>query len=109
MERTANGEVGGASGEWIKSGKGGGSKGKQRVKRGEREALISGSGMHQEGFHLQEWGRVVVKLREDCHHLLNTDVTDREEEEEENPIRSTLFTLCVCFKHPLNIPSTTFI
>lgn len=66
----------------------GGSKGKQRAKRGERAALISGSGVHQEGFHLQEWGTVVVKLSEDCHHLLNTDVTDREEE---NTVRSTLY------------------
>lgn len=68
---------------------------------GERAALIPGSGVHQEGFHLQEWGTVVVKLSEDRHHLLNTNVADREagEEEEGNTIRSTLFTLCVFKVH----------
>lgn len=73
---------------------GGGLKGKQRVKRGgEGSTEFEGSGVLRERFRQQEWGTVVVKLSGDCHHLLNTDVTDRGEEE--NAIGSTLSTLRV--------------
>lgn len=75
---------------------------------GEGSTDFGGSGVLQEGFYLQEWGTVAVKLSGDCHHLLNTNVTDREEEEE-NTIRSTLFILCVFEMQHLNIKCATFI
>lgn len=110
-----NGEVGGASGEWIKSGGEGGGGGMWRGIEGEAEGEeggegstdFEGSGVLQERFHQQEWGRVVVKLSGDCHHLLNTDVTDGGEEE--NAIGSTLSTLCVSEMQHLNINCTTCI
>lgn len=71
--------------EWRREG--GGKGGGQRVKMGERAALILGSEVHQDGFHQQEREAVAVKLSEDCHHLLTTNFTARRDK---NTIRSTL-------------------
>lgn len=52
MKGAADGELGGASGDQEWRGEGGGDHGGgQRVKMGERAALILGSGVHQDGFH----------------------------------------------------------
>lgn len=78
--------------EWRREG--GDQGGGQRVKMGQRATLILGSGVHQDGLHQEEWGAVVVKLSEDCHHLRTTELTARREN---NTISSTpLHSYSVC-------------
>lgn len=71
------GETGGANGSWMRKVEEevGNEQGEAKGEEGKEAVLSTGSGVQEGHIHLWEGPVVVVKISQNCHHLLTTDVT----------------------------------